>query len=1075
GLYPFFDLLERAQWQRVFLGEAIAATEQTIEALQRYPERATELKSLEDSLKKLTTPRYYDVKASVVRAAKLHLENTWWAGLNVILDVFNARVASQKIGDLFGADSDGTLVKIGLRGSSNPFFGIQSDGSIRYAQPHSNRFIPLPQDAAADLERDTDLSDQAGPTMEVAKLLAENPDREVLVVARPGSSPRGIFDVNGNIMLLPSGRGYWIVPGAGSKIIEIQSMPEHDMRGGNLAGFDHDQQEIIRGYLGDHAASGSRAGVSPSLTGVFDPIHLKLDLDKVENLGGIATDPLVWGNIPLDLEDEGTLNEFKRLTGLAGFSAKELFFEPGQTPRLVFAVDQMTDERYIPGLLFQLSPSREFVFIEFIDGTPIADYLTVLIMKTGEAIRFDPRRSVFRFPADYVLDAESGVFSLSSPTGLDGNEADARAGSDAGTQAKSEAAQLLAARIEALRRDSLNANVIFDDQHLSPGLADAVAAGEVDADKLIETTLALHYMVFQKLETIYRQFEEHGIDFGFDHIVFYYEPGDAEFMGQSQRQGPNGELQFAALFNLAHFMQRPEYLDPLMIEYGLLHEAGRNVVKAPLEDRVLDGHFVRYLGAELQDGYDHPVIGGLRFDFDRYEPLYEDHLQAVSEITANWFAFKFSGTDTAKVGLDAQFRHVYRVVADRAGALNPRLLANFVAMARLIGFDSPESRRAEAELNEDEQKFAADLLEFAKGLSLHDIGSRMAAHVDAAELGVYDAVLKGNYRDLSDAQLEFLQVFTARISQQGDFAVLWDERRLSVVNVEETAEGLLVLSIEGERVHAFNKTKALEALNEADQETLLAVDGLTDLLTMADEIRSAMLSGDKSLGQMTQDGLTAFRTSVQVPLGDLFDWESIQDSSERRAVSKLLLSTMRWAATSRWGREKTRFMIRYEDLTALPADMKAFWSEAIEKNPGFLSVGEASESEGIVINWMVDGQNGREGMINVNVKRVKRGEMPVWAWFIVDPLEALYAVVPNEGQGEAKAAEEFSQAHSGLEVVFSGLNKRYSNTFASAPERLRAYQKGLYTARQVMTVRIIPIAQFLQAARMMVSMVATAA
>jgi hypothetical protein len=281
----------------------------------------------------------------------------------------------------------------------------------------------------------------------------------------------------------------------------------------------------------------------------------------------------------------------------------------------------------------------------------------------------------------------------------------------------------VASKIDEFCRASLRNNLIFQYNMDGGSSADRKIVDFINADpnnfaKLLETTKKTHNIIFDLLDSIYRKFEERGIAYRFNHIVFYFNPDDYELFRCSDRQTRSGEFEYAFMVNIAKIMAKPETMDAGKIEYALLHEAGHNVMKDPIQFIYKDQS---QLAIALIDGIEHPYIEGLRFDFRRYDPLYGDHIAAVTEAVANWFAYSFASKETMEKGLQMQLDNFFEAVAmlNAESEASNYNLANFIAIANVAGIARfPNLRKAEARFDNSDKAFCRDLEEFIKGLKI---------------------------------------------------------------------------------------------------------------------------------------------------------------------------------------------------------------------------------------------------------------------------------------------------------------------------------------------------------------------
>ena len=136
----------------------------------------------------------------------------------------------------------------------------------------------------------------------------------------------------------------------------------------------------------------------------FDPVRLKVSKTGNVDLGQDEYG-FTWGEIPLDLDDRPTAQEFVRLIHLMGIPDFEFTFRSDTTPRMLIARDP-DGNLMLPGLTFFHYPTHRYKVIDFSgENIPYDGYLTlVLLLGKDPHVLFNLSKDVLSFPAQPDLD-----------------------------------------------------------------------------------------------------------------------------------------------------------------------------------------------------------------------------------------------------------------------------------------------------------------------------------------------------------------------------------------------------------------------------------------------------------------------------------------------------------------------------------------------------------------------------------------------------------------------------------------------------------------------------------------------
>jgi len=150
----------------------------------------------------------------------------------------------------------------------------------------------------------------------------------------------------------------------------------------------------------------------------FDEIRLKVNAAGHVELG---FDPqgFSWGELPLDLNDPTTVQEFSRMLELMGLANIKKVFRTDETPRVIIVTSDGQSFLF-PGIMFYHFPTQRNIVIQFDSSlrNHLSDYLTLIIMNRGHAVSFEADKDLLEFSgASVEFDPTTLTFSINPSSG----------------------------------------------------------------------------------------------------------------------------------------------------------------------------------------------------------------------------------------------------------------------------------------------------------------------------------------------------------------------------------------------------------------------------------------------------------------------------------------------------------------------------------------------------------------------------------------------------------------------------------------------------------------------------------
>ncbi|MFT7637016.1 MAG: hypothetical protein ACI9Y8_000785 [Candidatus Omnitrophota bacterium] len=323
--------------------------------------------------------------------------------------------------------------------------------------------------------------------------------------------------------------------------------------------------------------------------------------------------------------------------------------------------------------------------------------------------------------------------------------------------------------------------------------------------------------------------------------------------------------------------------------------------------------------------------------------------------------------------------------------------------------------------------------------------------------------------DLADVELFAAAAYRALNSDDAEtFSFLSkDSEALYTVTVDGAGDGAeLVLSF-GENLapYTFNKAAALEKLAHLRADEKRRIEELV--------YAAAAQSEARQMAKEHLDGARAWALDYQIAFDDLF--AKLSDA-EKVVHLNLFLASAQWSLRRVWGKNN-QFYMSQATYDALPISAQRVFNNASVLNDYRIKIGEPDGSR-LIVNGYTQDDAGKRDHFNLRLQAIRRGQIPQYLKMIVMPHIVLQdtLIIPTQIENDT-LREAFAQAKEISTETYTIIAKGWQ----SAPSQnillpgLQYIDGFQFTNQQVLKLFLLPISQWLRAARMGAKQLAVAA
>ncbi len=287
------------------------------------------------------------------------------------------------------------------------------------------------------------------------------------------------------------------------------------------------------------------------------------------------------------------------------------------------------------------------------------------------------------------------------------------------------------------------------------------------------------------------------------------------------------------------------------------------------------------------------------------------------------------------------------------------------------------------------------------------------------------------------------------------------------MTVEGAGDGAeLVLSF-GENLapYTFNKASALEKLARLRADEKQRIEELV--------YAAAAQSEARQMAKEHLDGARAWALDYQIALDDLF--AKLSDA-EKVVHLNLFLASAEWSLRQAWGKNN-QFYLSQAMYDNLPLSAQRAFNNASVLNDYRIKVGDPDGSH-LIVNGYTQGTAGKKDHFNLRLQAIRKGQIPQYLKMIVMPHIVLQDTLVIQPQVENDTLQQaFAQAKQISAETYAIIAKGWQsapsqNVLLPSLQYIEGFQ---FTNQQVLKLFLLPVSQWLRAARMGAQQLAVAA